>query len=109
MGKKNLVGNFIGSKKIGSDFFWVKKRCWSDIFLGKKKIGSDLSVMLLVTGKLNNNNTEFLWWVGGLEYPKCSQTNFYLVMVELGFDKIPQITKLPISAPLHQCAGNSCN
>ena len=22
-------------------------------------------VMLLVTDKLNNNNTEFVWWVGG--------------------------------------------
>ena len=40
--------------------------------------------MLLVTAKLNNNNTEFVWWC--ITHPQCSQTNFYLVMVELGFD-----------------------
>ena len=46
--------------------------------------------MLLVTAKLNYNNTEFLvvGGGGGSIYPYCSLTNFYLVMVELGFDNI---------------------
>ena len=61
--------------------------------------------MLLVTAKLNNNNTEFDWvggWVGGFQpiiesnqlllgygwvgFWQCGQTNFYLAMIELGFD-----------------------
>ena len=49
--------------------------------------------MLLTTADLNNNNKDFHWWWwvvlvgvgGGLEYQECGQTNFYLVIVELGF------------------------
>jgi len=50
----------------------------SEIFLGQKILGRKFGlakfyfgllrfvcVMLLVTAKLNNNNTEFHWWVGG--------------------------------------------
>ena len=40
--------------------------------------------MLLVTAKLNNNNTEFNLVVGYVML--CGQTNFYLAMAELGFD-----------------------
>ena len=43
--------------------------------------------MLLVINNLNNNNTEFVWWVV-VSNPYCGQTNFYLLMVELGFDNL---------------------
>ena len=80
------VGNLFGSKKFGSEMFWVKK-IGSDIFLGQKNKGRNfvwvkqnlvrkfglakfnfalirfVCVMLLITVKLNNNNTEFV--VGG--------------------------------------------
>ena len=67
--KKNCVGDFIGLKK------WV----WN--FIGLKKLGRKFGLakfyfglirsvcdLLLITAKLNNNNTEFVWWVvGGLQ------------------------------------------
>ena len=41
--------------------------------------------LLLVTAKLNNNNTEFVWVVGGLHTHNLVKPTL-LVKVELGFD-----------------------
>ena len=79
---KNLGRKLFGLKKFGSEFFLVKKNLGRKFFWVKKNLGRKFGlakfyfglirfvcVMLLITAKLNNNNTEFLWWVGGLEYP----------------------------------------
>ena len=44
-------------------------------------------VMLLVTAKLNNNNTEFVWVVGYIVHTHNRVKPTLLVKVELGFDK----------------------
>ena len=85
---KFLVGICFASKEFGPKNFlakniWVgnlfgSKKCGSEIFLGQKNLGRKFGlakfyfallrfvcVMLLITAKLNNNNTEFHWVVVG--------------------------------------------
>ena len=51
--KKIWVGNFIGLKNLGRKFGLAK------FYFGLVRFVCDL---LLITAKLNNNNTEFVWW-----------------------------------------------
>ena len=91
MSKKNLVGNFFGSKNFGRKFFWVNKKFGSEICMAKFYFGLVRFVcdLLLITAKVEQQQHRVslggggVWWV---TRPYCSQTNFYLVMVELGFD-----------------------
>ena len=79
-------------KKIGQKLYWVKKKMgqkfyrvktiWVGNFIGLKKLGRKFGLakflfglirfvgdLLLITSKLNINNTEFHWVGGGLKYP----------------------------------------
>ena len=80
---KNIwVGIFFGKKKFESKknvgqkkcrkFFWVKKKLGRKFGLAKFYFGLLRFVcdLLLITAKLNNNNTAFVWVVGGgIQYP----------------------------------------
>ena len=59
--QKNNVKKNVGQKKFGRKFFWVKKKLGRKFALAKFYFGlvRFVCVMLLVTAKLNNNNTEF--------------------------------------------------
>ena len=61
----------MGKKKLGRKFFGVKKKLGRKFGLAKFYFGlmRFVCVMLLVTAKLNNNNTEFVVGGGGLQYP----------------------------------------
>ena len=54
--KKSWVGDFIGLTNLGRKFGLAK------FYFGLIRFVCDL---LMITAKLNNNNTEFVWWVGG--------------------------------------------
>ena len=58
---------FLGQKDVGRKFFWVKRNWGRNFGLAKFYSGPlrFVCVMLLVTAKLNNNNTEFHWVCGG--------------------------------------------
>ena len=61
---KNIwVGNLFGSKKFGSEIFLGQKNLGRKFGLAKFYFAliRFVCVMLLITAKLNNNNTEFLW------------------------------------------------
>ena len=66
-GKKNLGRKLCWlKKKLGLNFFWVNKcpKCLGRIFCLAKfyfVLVRFVCVMLLITAKLNNNNTEFDW------------------------------------------------
>ena len=73
MGQKFFWVKTIRSKKIGSEFFLGQTKFGLEIFLGPKKLGPKKFWV-------KKNLGQKFFWV------KCGQTNFYLVMVELGFD-----------------------
>ena len=61
------LGNYIGLKKLGRRFYRVKINLGRKFGLAKFYFGLIRFVcdLLLDTAKLNNNNTEFVWWVVG--------------------------------------------
>ena len=102
MGHKKIgLEIFFRSKKIGPEIFWCQRRFGSKLFWGQKNVGrkffcvkKDLGrkfglakfyfgllrfvcVMLLVTAKLNNNNTEFHWVCGGGLEPIIESNQLY--------------------------------
>ena len=78
LGRKFWVGIFFGQKIVGRKFVLAK------FYLVLMRFVCDL---LLITAKLNNNNTEFVWVVvgGGLHTHNVVKPTL-LVKVELGFD-----------------------
>ena len=68
-----LCLNFFVKKKLGKKSPRVKKELGQKFGLTKFYFGLIRFVcdLLLITAKLNNNNTEFVWVVvvGGLQYP----------------------------------------
>ena len=89
--KKNLVRIFLGSTHFGSEIFlgrknwgrnflWVNKNWGRKFGLAKFYFGliRFVCVMLLVTAKLNYNNTEFLWVGGGLPHNVVKPTYTWL-------------------------------
>ena len=62
--KKKKLEIFMGQKKLGSTFFLHESSSWVKIGLhAENQLPGWSGSGLKVTAKLNNNNTEFLWWV----------------------------------------------
>ena len=89
--QKIRVGQKFGSKKIWVGNLFGSKKIWVEIFFGRILFWSykiSLCYSAVHCWLEQQKHRVCLWWVGGLHvtHPECGQTNFYLAMVELGFD-----------------------